>query len=718
MADASAVLVDDSGSGSSAIHDLGPLFKLTEVHLWVDGNGSTATREPPSVTESSKQPHYKDDIETTLDPISDFRYSSEDVGLIEQMSALGLPVSFITNKEKKGGNCKAKKKSSNVKDNSCFKENECQTNLICKVSKGDLVSSSPFHDNPNPSGSLCSISAVGQSVSSYYDVATDAQKSSCCGAEGESTSLTANGLGTIGGPLPDQGSDFRTANWNGQSLEVDAVSKREILTNTELIGIESAHLIPYDPAEQTKTQMAATCFTEQNGLDVNPEAIRAFELVEDTLHDEAADNLTSEVSQNDEMGSCICTGEYGEWRAYWDPFYQRYYYYNIKTEESTWSPPPDVDHDILIKSTGNQSHSMVKSEEFLAKFETDRSYASASQNDSIEDCTNVYMSPDQPVEKLFVDAEFDSCSIGCNMVTSTMEITCTNGDNLDGMDDSTCNEEDVMCMSNNQNIRSMINAFTEDVLVETLDEDGLDMEYNFQVRKQKRTRKKRWRGTYSAVDEDFKSQLLEECSTIIDKYWHQRYLLFSRYDDGIKLDKEGWFSVTPEPIAKHHAFRCGSNTVIDGFTGVGGNAIQFAKSGKHVIAIDIDPTRIKYAKHNASIYEVDDTVDFVRGDFFLLAPKLKADTVFLSPPWGGPSYNKVKTYDIRTMLKPCDGFFLFEAVKQIASKVVMFLPKNVDINQLAEIALSSDPPWSLEVACSSQLSFLVHITSLNALKVC
>lgn len=60
------------------------------------------------------------------------------------------------------------------------------------------------------------------------------------------------------------------------------------------------------------------------------------------------------------------------------------------------------------------------------------------------------------------------------------------------------------------------------------------------------------------------------------KYWCQRYLLFSRYDSGIKMDEEGWFSVTPEAIARHHATRCGGGVVIDCFAGVGGNAIQFA----------------------------------------------------------------------------------------------------------------------------------------------
>jgi len=44
---------------------------------------------------------------------------------------------------------------------------------------------------------------------------------------------------------------------------------------------------------------------------------------------------------------------------------------------------------------------------------------------------------------------------------------------------------------------------------------------------------------------------------------------------------------------------------------------------KHVIAIDIDPKKIDYAFHNASIYGVSDQIDFIEGDFFALASKLK-----------------------------------------------------------------------------------------------
>ena len=43
------------------------------------------------------------------------------------------------------------------------------------------------------------------------------------------------------------------------------------------------------------------------------------------------------------------------------------------------------------------------------------------------------------------------------------------------------------------------------------------------------------------------------------------------------MDEEGWFSVTPESIARHHAVKCGDGIIVDCFTGVGGNAIQFAQ---------------------------------------------------------------------------------------------------------------------------------------------
>lgn len=78
-----------------------------------------------------------------------------------------------------------------------------------------------------------------------------------------------------------------------------------------------------------------------------------------------------------------------------------------------------------------------------------------------------------------------------------------------------------------------------------------------------------------------------------------------------------------------------------------------------VIAIDIDAGRLALAQHNAQVYGVADRIEFLQGDFLQLAPRLRADAVFLSPPWGGPEYLSSDVFDIRTMMA-LDGYPLVE----------------------------------------------------------
>ncbi len=71
-----------------------------------------------------------------------------------------------------------------------------------------------------------------------------------------------------------------------------------------------------------------------------------------------------------------------------------------------------------------------------------------------------------------------------------------------------------------------------------------------------------------------------------------------------------------------------------------------------MIAIDIDPVKLECARHNAEIYGVADRIQFIEGDYMKLAPSLKADVVFLSPPWGGPEYLNAEVFDLETMMQP------------------------------------------------------------------
>ncbi|KAJ1461031.1 RNA cap guanine-N2 methyltransferase-domain-containing protein [Pelagophyceae sp. CCMP2097] len=176
-----------------------------------------------------------------------------------------------------------------------------------------------------------------------------------------------------------------------------------------------------------------------------------------------------------------------------------------------------------------------------------------------------------------------------------------------------------------------------------------------------------------------------------DKYWAQRHHYFSLFDDGILLDAEGWFSVTPERVAAHIASRCGSCVVVDAFCGCGGNAIAFAAAGAHVVAIDIDEARLAYARHNARVYDVAHNIDFVHGDALqlLMSPRLrgKVDVVFLSPPWGGPDYLDAAEFDVRAMrVGDADGFELVRLAAAAAPNVIYFLPRTTTARVARDLA--------------------------------
>ncbi|KAG8377601.1 hypothetical protein BUALT_Bualt08G0050000 [Buddleja alternifolia] len=598
--------MDFSIDESPAIKALGPLFSLTEVHLWDDG--SSEVREAPDFQGPS---------------FSGFCSLSEDVELAKKLNDLGLPLSFHSGKKRNGmvsGKRKGTRKSyqqfpveidENMSDSVKVSEedNKSHANL---VSTSKMLNQSEVLKNE--------IAADVDGLSNLSLERGDSMSSTAC------TSILSNEL-DYSGEVSDLGLDHNSELGNKISNETnipcgnekvaaglsqdDGTSEESCLINEgvdsdgkEIKGeLESVHLLQGPSLMDHET--------EGQSNDIN------FEVIQ--------------VDANSDMIDNYQTDNTGDWIAYWDDFHMRTYFYNFKTEESTWDPPLGMEHLVYCNiadestSTGNG----------LVELDNDRK---------------------------------------CNEVEALQS------------------HLDLAIESGNDN--GLLSQPIDEITGNLLYADNISSS-NTTKRKKKVRRTKSNRKLFIS-SEDLQG-VSQEVLPSISKYWCQRYILFSRFDYGIRMDEEGWFSVTPELIAKHHAVRCGSGAIVDFFTGVGGNAIQFAQWSKHVTAIDIDPNKIDYARHNAAIYGVDDNIDFIKGDSFSLAPKLKANTVFMSPPWGGPDYSKVKKFDINTMLKPHDGQFLFNVGKGIAPIIVMFLPRNVDINQLAELSLSATPPWSLEV---------------------
>ncbi|TDZ74492.1 Trimethylguanosine synthase [Colletotrichum trifolii] len=191
----------------------------------------------------------------------------------------------------------------------------------------------------------------------------------------------------------------------------------------------------------------------------------------------------------------------------------------------------------------------------------------------------------------------------------------------------------------------------------------------------------------------------------LQKYFSQRYSIFSWYDEGVRLTDAAWFGVTPEPVANTVAAEMSHTTaskrvLIDIFGGAGGNTIAFAASARwdRVISIERDAATLACAQHNAELYEVGEYVTWVHGDCFEyldklqnspheLSEELRVDiteaVVFASPPWGGPGYRTAEVFDLSKM-EPYNLQQLHDACKPMDH--ALFLPRTSDLRQIAKLA--------------------------------
>ncbi|XP_050525854.1 trimethylguanosine synthase-like isoform X2 [Daktulosphaira vitifoliae] len=179
----------------------------------------------------------------------------------------------------------------------------------------------------------------------------------------------------------------------------------------------------------------------------------------------------------------------------------------------------------------------------------------------------------------------------------------------------------------------------------------------------------------------------------VPKYlWDKRHFLFTKFDNGILLDCESFYCVCPEILSKHISKRCkGHNVAMNPFCGVGGNAIQLAMKYEKVIAIDIDPKKLEFAKKNAEIYGVRDKIKFIMGDFFAIAndlKKYKPEIIVTSTPWGEPSYINHRIYNSKKNM--CTdyekgGRAILKLARRIAPNVAMHLPKSTRRNELYKL---------------------------------
>ena len=167
----------------------------------------------------------------------------------------------------------------------------------------------------------------------------------------------------------------------------------------------------------------------------------------------------------------------------------------------------------------------------------------------------------------------------------------------------------------------------------------------------------------------------------LQHYWDR----LSDTERKMEFDEEGLFSLALQTVALEIAERTPGEVVADAFCGVGGMAIGFARAGKKVIAIDNNEKRLSMAKRNSSLFGVQDSIEFIGGDITQVLPSLKADSVFLDPPWGGTDYNEKEEFSFADF-EP-EGRLLIDISFSVADSVVMRVPKNFNFEELDSIGL-------------------------------
>ena len=191
--------------------------------------------------------------------------------------------------------------------------------------------------------------------------------------------------------------------------------------------------------------------------------------------------------------------------------------------------------------------------------------------------------------------------------------------------------------------------------------------------------------------------------------------------------------------------------IVDAFCGVGGNAIQLALASLQfssasnsnsntswtdthsssprgsdgsdtrsarprvrIVAIDINPSYIDQARHNASIYGVEHLIEFIVADFFSIAQYWLDQGlggtggngngngigglvrgVYLSPPWSGPSYLDHHTYSLSSIL-PRPGPALISFCRALTENIVLFLPRTTSLPEILALKSSEDDVVEVE----------------------
>lgn len=101
-----------------------------------------------------------------------------------------------------------------------------------------------------------------------------------------------------------------------------------------------------------------------------------------------------------------------------------------------------------------------------------------------------------------------------------------------------------------------------------------------------------------------------------------------------------------------------------------------------VLSCESKTKKIKYTRHNASVYQVRSKIEFFKTDFIDLKfpPHFRPDIVFVKPKYNEPSI--LEDFNMEKHITP-NLNLIFQKALTISQNVVIILPKQCDIQDIS-----------------------------------
>ncbi|CAO2831745.1 unnamed protein product, partial [Amaranthus hypochondriacus] len=272
----------------------------------------------------------------------------EDADLSQEMSALGLPLSFQTSKQS-SAQTKGKHKATQLKNQNSQNKLRDQVLISAKLSEEGL-SYVEFQDKTNDSSSLSllvpdELSCLSSDVSDGSVKSSNvcdgskpaymADETDYCGCEKQKHENAQ--INILNEALIDDllGTDFQMENKLMSTAGTSVILESNTSSGRILLdGYVEEHPMSKSLMEHVDIKDTEMCNgTQLDDFDrsICTEQIDDMPIYSEMVHDHDV---------NDIISSSVCD----EWSVFWDSFYMRYYFYNSKTQESTWNPPPGMEN--------------------------------------------------------------------------------------------------------------------------------------------------------------------------------------------------------------------------------------------------------------------------------------------------------------------------------------------------------------------------------------